>query len=737
MSEGQRGVEDGFGGSDIDPIELLRVAWARKFRILFVALIATAIGIGWAISQPRVYQADALVQIEKRQGTVSGLQELTGLGNAGGESTNTQIQILTSRRVLGEVVDRLDLTLAARPVPLPVLRDIATLWPGEPPRTPWIDRWIRPYAWSGEAITVARFSMDRDAPYSVRLTRDERPGGYTVRLPDGRVLDGRVGEMLRDAQTGLELTVSELEGEPGRTFAVARATRAAAIAGLRGGLQIQQQPGSEVLRMTYRAGSREEAVRRLDAVAEEFLTQNVARSAAETEQSLAFIEQQLPGALRDLETAQAEINAFRVSEQSIDLNAETQGLLNRVTSLRAELAQLDIREDEISRRYTRNHPVYQTLIANRAAYQEQLQMLEDETGTLPETQQRFFNLNQELEVAREIYLQLLNRQQELELVRAGTVGNVRILDTAQANPFPVAPNRTRAVALAFALGLLLAAGLVLARHLMRSRIDDIADLDDFSLPLYGVIKRLPGRRKVGGRTQPLMLDSARKQHEPVIEAFQSLRTALYFGMMDETPRAVVVSSASPGDGKSFVSANLAALSAKGDSSVCLVDADMRKGYLRRYFKLPRGTKGLSEYLSGQATLEEIVHEISPGLSVIAAGTYPPNPADLLMSARFRELVTLLGDAFDLTIYDAPPILAVTDPTIIRRLVPRMLCVIGHRRTERGMVEAMIRTLDKTGGKIDGLVLNDYQPGRGSGAEGQQYGYYYSSRYRYQASDKSA
>ena len=716
--------------SDIDVFELLRVVWARKFLIAALALLAAVIGVAWGVSQPRVYQADSLVQIENRESTIPGLQSLTGIGRQAEESTTTQIQILTSRRVLGEVVDRLDLTLSASPVMLPWLRDIATIWPGPRPQSPFLDRWIAPYAWSGEQIDVSRFTMERDTPYGVKLRKLDNQGGYMATLPDGRQMQGQVDILLSDAELGLELRVSRLVGRIGQTYTVSRSTRASAITALRGAVNISERRGADILFMTFRSSSPDEAVRRLDAITEEFLTQNVARSAAETEQSLAFIEQQLPGAASDLETAQAEINTFRVSEQSIDLNAETQGLLSQVTTLRTQLAELNIREDEISRRYTRNHPVYQTLIANRAAYRAQLDTLEADTAALPETQQRFFNLNQELEVAREIYLQLLNRQQELELVRAGTVGNVRILDTAQALPYPVSPNRKQAVLLALALGVALGVGLVLARHFLRSRIDDISDLDDFGIPLYGVIRRLPGRRKVGGRNRTLMLDPGRGQHEPVIEAFQSLRTSLYFGMMDENPRAVVISSASPGDGKSFIGANLANLSAGPENRVCLVDADMRRGYLRRYFDLPRGTIGLSEYLSGQAELADVVHEISPNLFVIAAGNYPPNPADLLMSARYRELVTLLGQEFDLTIYDAPPILAVTDPTIIRKLVPRMLCVISHRNTERGMVQAMVRTLDKTGAKIDGLVLNDYQPGRGTGAESQQYGYYYASRYRY-------
>jgi|Cruoilmetagenom7_1024161.scaffolds.fasta_scaffold00125_31 tyrosine-protein kinase Etk/Wzc len=716
--------------SDLDLVEILRVIWARKFLIAIIAVLAACLGVAWAVSQPRIYQADALVQIENRESTIPGLEVLTGMGREIEESTTTQIQILTSRRVLGEVVDRLDLTLSYSPVPLPVLRDIATIWPGTHLQSPWLNRLLAPYAWSGEQIEVSRFTMQQTAPYGVTLRKLDDDGRYAAILPDGRELQGQVGSLLTDDATGLELRVSRLIGPTGRTYSVSRRTRASAISTLRSALSITERRGSDVLSMTFRAPTPEMAERKLDAITEEFLTQNVARSAAETEQSLAFIEQQLPGALRDLETAQAEINAFRVSEQSIDLSAETQGLLTQVTALRAQLAELDIREDEISRRYTRNHPVYQTLIANRAAYRAQLDALESETAALPETQQRFFNLNQELEVAREIYLQLLNRQQELELVRAGTVGNVRILDTAQALPYPVSPNRSQAVALAFALGIMLGAALVLAAHFLRSRIDDISDLDEFGIPLYGVIRQLPGRRKIGGRNRTLMLDPARGQHEPVIEAFQSLRTSLYFGMMDETPRAVVISSAAPADGKSFIAANLANLSAGPENRVCLVDADMRRGYLRRYFDLPRSTLGLSEYLSGQATLEDIIHQITPHLSVITAGAYPPNPADLLMSARYRELVELLGAEFDLSIYDAPPILAVTDPTIIRKLVPRMLCVISHRNTERGMVQAMIRTLDKTGAKIDGLVLNDYQPGRGTGAESQQYGYYYASRYRY-------
>jgi tyrosine-protein kinase Etk/Wzc len=171
----------------------------------------------------------------------------------------------------------------------------------------------------------------------------------------------------------------------------------------------------------------------------------------------------------------------------------------------------------------------------------------------------------------------------------------------------------------------------------------------------------------------------------------------------------LLTSAAPGAGKSFTAINLAVVMAQSGQRVCLIDGDMRRGQLRRYFGLSKQTEGLAELLAGTHTLSAV---LKPGmvenLSFIATGKTPPNPSELLMRHTFAQALQELNTQFDTIIVDAPPVLAVTDPIVIGRTIGTVLMIVRHMQTPIGEVEAVRKAFETTGTKITGVILNGYR-----------------------------
>lgn len=706
--------------------EALALLWAAKIPILFAALVGAMIGGLYAYGTAPVYQADSLLQIEKRNGGLAlsaGLQSLM----EGDASALAEIEILRSRMVLGEAVARLNLRREVEPLRLPLLsRLMETAGLALPEWGP-----LRRYPSGGEEVALGLLEVPR--PWEGRpilLTVGEE-GGFALTLPDGTGLTGRTGVTIRLSDPPFALRLDRMAARPGRQFALTLQPELLTIQTLRKRLAIVERGRqTSILEARLTGGDRAKTQAALNAITAAYLAQNVNRSAAEAESSLEFLERQLPEAETAVARAQEALNAYRQEQRSVDLSYETQSILEQATQIEARLAELRLQEEEIKRRYTPNHPIYQTLLSNMAQLRETLGQIREQSGALPETQREIFNLTRDLDVAQQVQLQLLNRAQELRVLRASTIGNVRIIDGARTAPLPVAPRKSMILALSMLLGAVAAGAFVLTRRHLRKGISGAEDLERMELPVLATVPHSDLAAHQGrGRKGRLDILALERPDDIAVEALRSLRTALHFCMMGAGSKSLMLTSPAPGIGKSFLSVNLAAVSALAGQRVCLIDADMRRGYLRRYFDMGREAKGLADHLCGHAGLEEIVHPSGrvPGLSVIPAGRTPPNPAELLLRPAFADLLGVLDGRFDLVVIDTPPVLAVTDPVVIGRLAGTTVIATRQHATLPGQVAAVRKVLAAAGIRVQGAVLNDFVPPKGAAGS-----YHYNYRYDYKA-----
>lgn len=707
---------------EIDLMAILSTLWSGKYWIACTSIVAMASAAGYLLVTPPTYQADALLQLESNRAMLALPSSVSELVSGDESITMAELEILRSRQVLGRAVADLNLAWRANAVEPPV-------WE------------IAKHRLFGDGESASIFLSYLEVPpdwldATMTLTRTGA-ATYDIALANGNVLQGEVGTLLADTSSGFAIHVRGLAGDTGQTYTITHRSELSAIRSLNSAFTVGErgrQTGIIELKLTD--GDKVAARDQLNAIIRSYSELNISKSAAEAKKGLDFVNSQLPLVQAQLSTAEAELNAYRAAQNSVDLAFETQSLLTETTAIEAQLRAFELKEEELSQKYTPNHPLYRQMLEERAALERRLAELQSGITTLPETQREVINLNRNLEVAQAAYFELMNRSQELRVLSASQIGSVRIIDDAATQLDAVAPRSNRIMVLATLLGMMSGAALVMLRNWLRRGVNGVEEIERIGLPVYGTINLATGRSKQKAAFGSLQLIARDDPDDIVVEAFRSLRTSLHFAMLDAQTKSILFTSSAPGAGKSFVSANLAVVAAQSGQRVCLIDADMRRGTQRKYFGLPRNMPGLSDYLAEDHGIDEVLHRSDiDNLFLIPPGVFPPNPSELLMRRRLPDLIKALDPHFDLVIFDAPPVLAVTDAVVIGRHAGSAIVIARHDVTPVGELEAVKKSFANAGVPLKAAILNAYDPRRAKGRSGR-YGYGYSDRYAYKRQNVS-
>jgi succinoglycan biosynthesis transport protein ExoP len=329
--------------------------------------------------------------------------------------------------------------------------------------------------------------------------------------------------------------------------------------------------------------------------------------------------------------------------------------------------------------------------------------------------QRDYDANQEL------FKSLLEQQKNLTVVANSRANNVRVMDRAEPPSSPISPNPRRDWLTAILAGLTIAFGLAFGLEYLDDTVKTPEDVTRrLKLPLLGLV---PGVR---GDHVPVLTETVPHDFG---ESFRSLRTSLVFTTASEGTRVIAVTSSQPLEGKTTTAANLALALALGGSRVLLIDADMRRPGLHKTMGLENGA-GLSHLLVGQARVREVIQKTTePNLYVISAGRTPPNPSELLGSARMNAFIMNLAHGpFDWVVIDTPPVLAVTDAVIVAQKVAGVVFVVGSEMTRRVHAERALETLQNGRVRGIGVVLNRVDFDRNKYYYSRYYGYQYKNYY---------
>ncbi|ELV8724748.1 polysaccharide biosynthesis tyrosine autokinase [Vibrio harveyi] len=695
---------------EIDLGKLFGILIDAKWFIIGITLLFATIGIAVALLSTPIYKADALIQIEqKSSGGISAMVGDMGELFAAESSATTEIEIIKSRMILGDTVDKFNLTTIATPDYLP-----------------FVGKGLARINGTQDYISVSTFEMPRTAQgYKHQLVvTDAEKGSFDLMIEDQIVLSGVVGQTIE--MNGYRIKVRELVAQNEDSFSIGKISKLDAINRLASQLSISERGAKTgIVSLSIEGEYPERNQQILNDVVQNYFLQNVRRNSAEAEQSLNFLKDHLPEIKEKLTGSEDVLNRFRQENESIDLNLEAQSTLKVMVALEAQLNELTFKESEISQKFTQDHPAYKSLLDKRQTLLQEKARLNRQVQKLPKTQREVLRMTRDVEVNQQIYIQLLNKVQELNIIKAGTVGNVRIIDSAQSYAIPVKPKKPLIVVLATLLGGMVAVAFVLVKTAFHRGVTSPDEIEQTGISVYASVPKSVQQLEVASKlkrksNKDLLLLAEENPADLSIEALRGLRTSLHFAMMEAKNNVLMISGPAPSIGKTFVSTNFAAVAAKTGQKVLLVDADMRKGYLQQCFGLT-ADNGLSDFLSGKISQDMVIKPTKvENLDVITRGQVPPNPSELLMHPRFVEFVEKASQEYDLVIIDTPPVLAVTDPSIVGAIAGTTLMVARFDQTTSKELEVARSRFEQSGVEVKGVILNAIEK---KAASSYGYGYY--------------
>ncbi|RKP59143.1 polysaccharide biosynthesis tyrosine autokinase [Pararobbsia silviterrae] len=701
------------GNGHVDASAFVDTLYDGRYLIATITVVAVLAGVGYAIFAPPVYESNILIQVEDNSNSATDLVTTVSQMFDIKTAASDEIDVLNSRLVLGTAVEQTRMYIQAAPKRFPI---VGTWWAGRHTGlyTPGIFG-HGGYLWGQETIDVPQFDTPSDL-YGKPLRITALGGGrYALDAPKFHVhAIGQVGTQLTtQSDVGpLTLTVSQLDSAPGGQFGLKRNSVVATTNALQKALKItQSNKDSDVIEAKLQGNDAARTSAVLTAVGEQYIHQNIARKSAEAERSIAFLKAHLPAVKQKLEQAEADYNAFRTRNASLDLSEEGSAVLQQSVDAQNKLADLEQQREELSARFTEQHPAVKAIIDQETVLRERLGSIDSKTRQLPDLEQTELRLQREVQVNSDLYTSLLNSEQQLQLASAGKAGNARLVDTAQVAELPVKPNRKLVVILAALVGIFGGSLIAWIRSQMHKSIVHAREIEDMGLPVYAIVpyskqqRASDARRWSSKRAQNVQVLAHVRSDSLPVESLRNFRTALQFVMLNAPNNIVVMTGATPGVGKTFTTANLATVLAASNKRVLVVDADMRKGDLSRHFGLSR-TPGLADMIGSEMLADEVVRrDVLPRLDVVTCGATPAQPSELLSSARFSRFLEGAAEQYDVVLIDTPPVLAVSDAAAIGHQAGSLFLVTQQGETTYGQIKETVKRLNHVGVPVNGVVLN--------------------------------
>ncbi|EPK6164912.1 polysaccharide biosynthesis tyrosine autokinase [Providencia stuartii] len=678
---------------EIDLLALFKVLKSSYLKIGFFTLFFIVIGAAYSFLATPIYQANATLQYDKANqvSLVDQMSEMMPLSSSNSQ-VDSEIEVIKSRMVLGKTVADLNLDTHTAPAG-------------------FFDR-----LWGDKAsVAISLYSLPEHLIGEPAILTYLGENRYALHI-DNQTVEGKVGELLK--QDEISLLVSSINAEVGQEFTLSKNARYSTIENLRNTLTIAEVgKGTGIINLAIKGTDKAENVQILNSIIQNYVDQNTERKKEVTNNTLLFLDEYLPKVKTKLDNYENQLNAFRKKNESIDLSLEAKSALDSALQVEEKLNELTFKEVEIQQLYTRNHPAYQSLLDKRQQLLREKEKISKNIQKLPNTQQQIVRLTRDVESEQAIYNQLVAKQQELSVLNSGITADVRIIDSAESQPNAVAPKKALIMVLATILGFIVGCAYVIAREFFNNKIKGTEDIDALGVNVYATIPFSTHEKKLiaAGNKRPLALENPA---DTAVEAIRSLRTSVYFSVMNQGNNLVMISSASPGVGKSFVTSNMAVVLANAGKKVLLIDTDLRKGRIHKAFGLSNKA-GLSEYLAQQDITQPAIHRgVIENLDVICRGKNVTHSSELLMGERFKHLLDTVKGQYDIVVIDTAPILAITDSAIIGKYVGTSLLIAYYGVNTVKDIELSLKRFKQNDIEITGVILN------GIDAKSDDYNYVY-------------
>lgn len=697
----------------------LYTLYDNRWLIGAIAAAVTLVAVVYALLAKPIYEANLIIHVEEESSNAT--KNILSEASSMFENKKTaiaEIELLRSRMVISQALDNLQLYLDVQPKYFPILGTWLASRNGGALSNPGLFGYGG-YVWGAEKAEVSLFDVPNawlGREFTLTAVGSER-----FRFSGGdqpTVFEGKVGLRYRVpvAQGAIELKVDRLTAKPGAQFRLKRMSRLAMTEKVQNSLVVTEQgKQSGIIEVKLQGQNAQRTFAVLDEIGREYMRQNLSRKTEEAEKSLAFLNRQLPVLKRQLEQAEDRYNQFRNANGTVDLREEAKLNLAQATAARTRQIDLAQKKAELLARFTEDHPIVAAINRQRKDVDAEIAAVKARIKAMPMLEQEEARLTRDIKVNSDLYASLSNTAQQLRLTSVSRVSNVRLVDTPILPEKPIKPKRALIVALGGVTGLFLGALVAFTRKALVGGIDDPQKIDQMlrarvvyaTIPHSATQGKLMRKAKDDNATVPLL--ATIMPEDPAIESLRSFRSALQFSMPSFKNNIVMFAGPTRGIGKSFVSANFAAVMAASGKRVLLIDADLRNGQLNRYFG-QANEPGLSHAILGSANFGDVVRQgVAENLDFIPSGELPANSSEFLLSPNLSNFLKQTSSHYDLVLLDSPPLLAGADALIIGAHVGAIFVVARSARTNENEISESISRLHRAGIPVQGVLLNDMTP----------------------------
>ncbi len=731
----------------------------HKFGAFIIFLTVLGLTIFYIYSTTPIYQTDSKIEItEAHQSTLSKDVVLSALTGGSVVNLETEIDIIKSRSLVGKAIENLDYKVSYFEKDGLKNKELYK-------SSPFI---VKVYAvrnpeiygklFKLKPIDENKFELSVDQSILSKIGLKDEFSYFSVH---------KFGELI-DIGLGI-IKIENTKDFPNNTYFFKLNTKEGVVSSILNRLDvIKASKDSYVLKIIYRDSVPQRAYDFVNALVDEYLNQNIELKTLEASKKLEFIDSQLKEINKNLKDAEIKLTNFKKSNKLMDISSEAQTTIQKLSEFDRKLAELEIKQRLIENLYNyiaKNEnietisiasfgitdPVLSSLIdrLNKAIeekasllieftelhpdVQKQIQKIENLksqiklaienlrneiknqiTATkgiinryenflsqLPESEREFINLKRKFLINEKVYSYLLEKRVEASITKAATISKNRVVDRAVLPTYPIKPKKTILLAIGLLLGAMLGVFYGYVREFLDDTIKSKEELERLtSLPILGLIPKI-SKRKLEKRIYVLDEPSS-----VFAEALRQVRTNIQFMLKGEKEnKSILISSTVGNEGKSTITANLSAILHSTAKNVLVIDLDLRKPKVHEYFGLPN-SKGITDLILGKLSLDEVIKKTSlENLDIITVGTIPPNPGDLLLSDKFKEILDDVKGRYEFVIIDSPPMGSVSDTVFLMKEVDLSLVVFRSGFSKRIFARILDERVKEYDIKNVGIVLN--------------------------------
>lgn len=711
---------------EIDLRALLGSILREKKLLLLCIFTCFLLSLGYLFVKTPRYQSSFIIQVQDRQNSLGSslsqdIASMTG-SNSQVSAVDVQKSLVTSRVILEPVIQKLGLDVTVHPHYFPILNWFFASKQSSTLIKPRFG--TKHYAWGGEQVVITELKVPHNYEKTARKIKLVAGSAEHYQLYDANsqlLLEGKVGQLAKSNNSNLpaiSIKIEKLLANPGTEFFITKLPKGKILDRLADAMVINDLGSSRgvsntgILQISLTDTNPQRAVNILNTIAKVLVQKDIERKSEEAEKTYVFLENQLPISKQALDKAETKLNQYRAKSGKIDLKIESQLLLNQFSTIQQNVTQLKLQKIQMLQDYTPQHPFIISMNDKIKGLEAELYQLQLQLKKLPASDQIAVSLMRDVDVKNQLYLLLINKLQEVKVLKAGTISDVRILDLATYPDDAISSKPFLMLGTSVLVGLILGVAIILLRKALIQRVEDPywieqnLNIGNLAIVPHSKIQDNNIKAFANGKQSYMPILAHAQPAEMSIESIRSLRTSVQFLLPTATNNIISIMGISPGVGKSFISVNFSYVLADIGKRILLIDADIRKGHIHDYFSCKR-TPGLTEILTDKISFAEAVVKTQyKDLHFLPSGVFAKNPSELLMHSRFKELLTEISTLYDIVIIDNSPILAVTDSVLVAKQAGINLLVLSAGEHNKKEIEIAVKRLANNGIKPDGAIFNN-------------------------------